>query len=449
MRVGFEVTGTEFGLAWRRLRKRWTITVLAVVTLALAMGASTVMFSVSYGLVQHPLPFPRAQRLVWLQSDTASTGRIDPAGLSVPDVLDYRVRTHALEHVAAFEVSSSTMVGRGQPEHVRFAEVSGDFFPALAVPPLLGRSLTRQDEIPSFPRTAVLSYGLWLQKYAANPAVIGRSIDLDHRLLTVVGVMPAGFRYPSRVRIWLPEPMASSPLPYRYWRHVSAIARLRPGVTLVAAQKDMTAIASALAREYPKDDSDVGIKLTSMADHVAGPLAPSVDLMMAGVLLVLALACANVGNLLLGAAITRWPEIALQVSLGARRRRLFGQLLAEGLLLAGLAGAGGWLLAWGAMPLVRHLQGTALPQMADIGLDPAVVAFAVGLTVMMALWFALAPAIELLHPHAGRQLVHSAGNTRRRSRLPGVLVVVEVAITVVLLLGAGLFWQTLRRQRSS
>ncbi|MGH9467811.1 MAG: ADOP family duplicated permease [Terriglobales bacterium] len=430
-------------MAWRRQRRRWRITLLAVVILGLAMGASTAMFSVYYGLVANPLPFPQSRRMVWVQSVNRQSGLVE-GGMSTPDLLDYRVATHTLEHVAGYAVSTTTLLGRGNPQHLAYADVTGDFFPALEVAPLLGREFTRQDEVNGGPKSVILSYGLWRSRFGDDRGVVGQTADFDHTALTVVGVMPPGFAYPQGARLWVPNDGTFDINAHRAWRYLSVLARLSPGATVGEAQQEMSAIAGRLARTYPRADADAGVRITSLVAHAAGPAAPTLTLMLAGTLLVLALACANVGNLMLGAAMARWPELALQVSLGASRQRLFGQLLAEGAILAILAGALGWVLALGAMPLVRHLQVGAL-SLQPIHLQGAVLAFAAVLTVLMAIWFALAPAWEILRPASARNLRRSLGPQPKRSRLSAGLVIAEVAITVILSIGAGLFWQNLRR----
>ncbi|TAN22019.1 MAG: FtsX-like permease family protein [Acidobacteria bacterium] len=447
MRVGLEVAGKEFGLAWRRLWRRWTVTVLAIATLGLAMGASTAMFSVFYGLVEHPLPLPEARQLVWLQTDSRSTRQINPAGASILDILSYQRRTRALSAVAGFEEDTCTLLGSGAPQHILYTGIEGDFFRALGVAPALGRWLQPSDGAVSFPTVTVISHHVWQMDFGGDPQVLGKKIDVDGLWYSVVGVMPPGFDYPHGSQLWFSEVTIGIPANYRGWRHLSLFGRLKPGVTLAQGRQDLSAVAASLAAKYPKYDGDVGLQVTSLASHVSGPVASELDLMMIGALLVLGLACANVGNLMLGAAVNRWPQIALQVSLGARRRRLFGQLFAEGLTLALLASALGWVIAWGILPLIRYWQGAGLPQGPAIALNGVVVVFAGVITLLMALWFALAPAIELLRLHLGQSLLRDSSPAPRRSPLPAILVVAEVAVTVILLVGAGLFWQSLQRLR--
>ncbi|MGH9486193.1 MAG: ADOP family duplicated permease [Terriglobales bacterium] len=445
MGFGGEVALRELARAGRRLRRRWPITALAVITLGLAMGANTAMFSVFYGMVAHPLPFPHPNRLVWLQTTNLRSGAINSTGFSTPDVDSYRNLTRELRHMAAYETLSETVLGHGRPMHISYTGVSGDFFAALGIKPLLGRTLNRQDEVPRERDHAVLSYGFWKAEFGGDPHALGRTLDLDDKPITIIGVMPQGFDYPPGVEIWENQPMESNPYQNRSWRYLSVFARLAPGATLAGAQAEMSALARRMARQYPGDDANVGVKVSSMAAQVAGPMAPTLDLMMIGALLVLVLACANVGNLMLGTAVARWRELALEISLGANRKRLVGQLLAEGGILALLSGAVGWLIALAVVPGARALRSASLPYLAQVKLNPAVLGFAAVVTVLAALWFALAPAWELLRPQAARNLFRAASPVPPRSRLPSVLVVAEVGVTVVLLAGASLFWQSLRR----
>ncbi|MGN6591465.1 MAG: ADOP family duplicated permease [Terriglobales bacterium] len=435
------------GLGWalRRLRRRWAVMLLAVVTLGLAMGANTAMYSVFNQLVVNPLPFDHSRQLVWLQPASLRSGAAKGAGFSIPDFLDLRAQAHTLQPLVAYYSNVATLVGAGTPQHVDYAIVSGDFFAALRAPAELGRTFSREDEGPSLPQVAILSDGLWRSRFAADASVLGRSLDLDNRMLTIVGVMPAGFSFPRGAQLWLPKPLASDPIQQRGWRFLNAFARLGPGQSLGSAQQELNAVSRRLARTYPSSNSDQGVKLEPLGAWVAGPVAATGEVMMIGALLVLCLACVNVGNLLLAESVGRRREMALQTSLGASRRHLLGQLLTEGLLLAGLAAGLGWGLAALAVPAVRRVHPATLPQLADVRLNGWVLGFCALVTLATAVWFALAPGWELLRPASMQRLHRSSGPLPVRSRLPHGLVMAEVATTVVLLIAAGLFWQSLRR----
>ncbi|HEY8055825.1 MAG TPA: ABC transporter permease [Terriglobales bacterium] len=440
-----EATARGLGWALRRMKRRWAVMLMAVVTLGLAMGASTAMFSVFNQLVVNPLPFDQSRQLVWLQPSSLRTGAVQGSGFSIPDFLDLRAQSHSLQPMAAYFSNVATLVGQGAPQHVDYAIVSGDFFAALRVPAALGRTFNRADEEPSIPQTAILSQGLWRTRFGGDASVLGRNLDLDNRLLTIVGVMPAGFDFPRGTELWLPKPLASDPVQVRSWRFLSAFARLGPGQSLGGAQKEMDAISLRLAQAYPKSNSDHGIHLEPLDQWVAGPIAVTLEIMMAAVLLLLCLACVNVGNLLLGESVGRRREMALQASLGAGRRHLLGQLLLEGLVLAGMAAAVGWGLAGLVVPLVRSVHPASLPQLAQVRLNGWVLGFSALVTLLTAVWFGLAPAWELLRPSSMQSLHRSSGPQAARSRMPNGLVMAEVASTVVLMIASGLFWQSLRQ----
>ncbi len=436
----------ELRLAGRRLRRRRMITALAAGTIGLALGANTAMYSVFNRLILHPLSYPSSRQLVWLQPVNVRTGRGGNSGFSVPDYWDYRRLDDRFAALAAYFPNVATLVGRGEPQHVAYANVTGDFFPALEVKPALGRWIQRDDEKPSLPEIAVLGNGLWRTRFGADPNVLGRKLNLDNRLLTIVGVMPPGFAYPQGAELWTPEPMESRLGLPRSWRFMPAIGRLKADVSLAEAQQQISAVAARLARKYPNSNADQGVRLVPMAAWVAGPMRATMDMMLLAGLLVLALACANVANLLLATAVGRRREMALRTSLGATRWQLLGQLLAEGAVLAGLGAGLGWGFAMVLLPLLRSRRPPELPQLAQVRLDWHVLAFTTAITMVTAVWFALAPAWELLRPGAAARNLHGAAAPQpARSRLPGGVVMAEVATTCVLLVAAGLFWQSLQR----
>src|SRR6185437_9036106 len=446
MRQKLESMIRELALAWRRLRRQWRVAVLAVGTLAAAMGATAAMFSVFASLLWNPLPFPNSQQLVWMQPTQIDSGAVSGQGFSIPDYLDYRSQVQSLAALGAYSMNEATLVGAGAPQHVSYASVTGDFFAVLGVRPLLGQGIGRADEIPSLPQVAVLSHGLWQEHFGADPKVVGKSVDLDNRLLTIIGVMPAGFEYPQGTGLWTSKAVFSGTASKRRdFHYLSVLGRLQAGTGIQAAQKELAAVSARLALQYPASNANRGAAFEPLASEVAGPVEATLDLMMLAALLVLGIACANVANVLLAGAVGRWREMALRTSLGASRSRLAGQLFAEALLLAGVAGGLGWALASALVPLIRDWRPPNLPQLALVHLDGRVLLFTAVTSLGTAVWFACAPAWELLRPRAGRNLTRNAELEEGRSRLPGWVVVAEVAATAVLLLGASLLWRSLQQ----
>lgn len=441
-----EVLWRELRWAVRQLRRRRMVTAVGVGTLALAFGASTAMFSVFNSLVLHPLPYPQPQQLVWMEATTLPSGVVDTAGFSAPDFLDYRAQSQQFQFLVGYFPNVATLVGSGEPQHVAYANVAGDFFGALGVSPMLGRGVARSDEIPTLPEVAVLGNALWRERFGADPHVLGRTLDLDNRDLTIIGVMPAGFDFPAGTQLWTPEPFSNPTMNNRSSRFLHVVGRLRGGATVASAQGEMNAAAARLAGLYPNADANQGVHLEPLREHVAGPVQATLAMMMLAALLVLGIACANVANMLLAGAVGRWREMALRASLGAGRGRLAAQLLAEGLVLAGAAGGVGWLLALGLLPWLRHVQPFGLAQLATLHLDGRAVAFAAAATLATAIWFACAPGWELLRQRSGRSLLRAAdARAAGTSRIPSAVVMAEVAATVVLVVGAGLLLQNLQR----
>jgi predicted permease len=434
--------GRDLRQASRRLRHQHSLSVVMVGTLALALAAGLVAFSVFSTLLLRPLPYPRPDELVSVSASAPGSGG---GSLSAPDFLDLRDQTRGQLSLASYFPNVATLAGGAPPQHIAYTNVSGNFFAVLGVAPARGRALRLSDEALALPEVAVLSDGLWRQRYGGDPQILGRGINLDNRFLTVVGVMPAGFDFPAGTELWAPEPFSNALLARRSARFLQCLARLPAGGGLAPAAAALNRAAAQLAVTYPDTDSGLAITVTNLGEALTLPYRATLWLLLLAGLLLFGVAGANVANLRLAEAVGRRREMAIRASLGAGRPRLVAQLLTEAALLAALAGAVGWLLAAASLPLVRAWRPLELPQLAAIALDGRVLVFALGVVAATALGVGLAPAWEALHWRRGRSLQAALRADGSASRFQYWVAGAEVAITVVLLAGAGLLLQSVRR----
>jgi putative ABC transport system permease protein len=422
---------------------RW-FTAAAVLTLALGIGANTAIFSVLYGVLLKPLPYADASRLIRIAEGRPGMS----LNVSYPNFIDWRARNHVFSDMAIFNTLGSVVL----PAQSTTADVypSGTcearIFSVLGVQAARGRVFTTAEEKPDTPVVAVVSDRVWRSAFGGDPGVVGRAVRMDEDLVTIVGVLPPGLR-PFNVDVWFPmRHLSAMQLDRANHPGFAVIARLRDGIELTAARGEMDAIAQSLAREYPSSNRDMGVTLTPLLDSVTQSVRPALTTLMAAVCVLLLIACANVANLLLAKGLRRERETSIRGALGASRARLARLFLIEGLTL-GISGAtAGLLLAAWSVRLLRAVPGLVLPRLADIAVDPAVLAFALALGIVTALLFGFAPAIHLSRVDLMRMLrLGSSADTTTpaTSRLRSGLVLLEVALLLVLLAGAGLMQRTL------
>jgi predicted permease len=434
--------------ALRMLRRSPAFSIIAILALALGIGASTAVFSVVHAVVLNPLPFPHPDQLVALRTLSKETG--GHAQVSLPDFEDWRDGNTSFEAIALYSAGESAIVINGSPQFATVARVSDQFFAVFGVAPLLGRSFSRVEAARGSVGAAVVSHAFWLTRLGGDTSALGRSIIIAGRSVTIVGVMPQPFVFPEPAEIWIPfDTVFRVPSPNRGGRNYLAVGRLRPGVRLEAARTEMRAVGDRLERQYAGTNSGTSVAVTPLVEEMVGDTSRMLFLLLGAVFVLLLIACGNVANLLVARAAGRSREMGVRAALGAGRGRIVRQLVAESLVL-GVAGATvGLLLGRIGTATLVALSPSAVPRLDEATIDSAVTLFAVGITFAACLSFGLMPAIAV----SGLD-VHAA--VSRASRNPGgigaslrrVLVVAEIALAVVLLVGAGLLIRSLARLSS-
>jgi putative ABC transport system permease protein len=441
----------------RMLVKAPSFSIVATIALALGIGANTAIFSVVNAVLLRPLPFPKPEQLITVWETDYQRGQ-QQGSYSYPNFFDLREQNHVFEHIAAYHDSDFIMTGRGEPARLQGAVVNADMFALLGVMPVIGRGFLADEDKPSETgRVVVLSHELFQKRFNSDPALLNQAITLDGKSYTVIGVMPRAFQFPIQndpIDLWTTvagdasgkEPMTG--MRGAHFLHV--IARLKPGVTAVQAQAEVNTIATRLEQQYPDTNTHKGIGLESALTALVGDIRPALLILLGAVGCVLLIACANVANLLLARAMSRHKEMAIRSALGASRLRVVRQLLTESVLLSLAGGTLGLLLAVWWSDLLVNLAKDDIPRALEVGLDWRVLGFTLLVSVMTGLVFGLVPALHSAKTQLTETLKEGGrgtGEGARRNNIRGVLVVVELAIAVVLLVGAGLLIQSLWRLR--
>jgi predicted permease len=432
--------GQDLRYGFRTLRKNPGFTAVAMLALALGIGANTAIFSVVNGVLLRPLAYPDADRLLTIYETYSS--------VAYPNYLDWRRESRSFTDMGAFRSADFNFTGAGEPEHVSGEYVSGSVFPVLGVTPFLGRSFLPGEDQRGAPCAVMLDYGFWKRRFGADPNILGHALTLNAVSCAVVGVLPAGLRFQENARVYLPMEQWNSVELHTRESHpgLRVVGRLRPGVTVEAAQAEMASISNGLARQYPATNAGHGAKVVRMKDDMVKNIRPTLLLLVGAVGFVLIIACSNVANLLLARSTARKREFAIRAALGAARSRVVRQLLTESVLLSlGGAIAGLLLARWGTNFVLAAAPGS-LPRSTEIEIDPYVLFFTLMVSIVTGLLFGLAPAFHGANANLQESLKEgSRGAGGGRHRTESIFVAVEIGLAVILLAGTGLMMQSVWR----
>jgi putative ABC transport system permease protein len=439
----------------RGLLKHPGFTGLVVITLALGIGASTAIFSVVNSVVLRHLPYRTAERIVAIQEHDPNGKRGQSTSANF---YDWRQQNTVFEHLSAIKITTTNLALSDHAERIDLAQTNADFFDIFGSTPQYGRLFIPQDEQAGHEPVVVMSHALWQRRFGSDPSLVGKSITLDGRNYNVVGIAPPGFQYPDKTELWLP-PLRLVPELYpdqdvtqtRRMGYLTVVALLKPGVSLQQAAGEMETITARLRQQYPDSNNKRFNRVVSLHQHLVGDTNKLLWLLLGAVTFVLLIGCANVANLLLASGASRQKEIAIRVSLGASRWRVIRQLFTESMLLALIGGVVGLLIAFWGVAAITKLLPTDFPRLDEIQIDLRVLGFTFVASMLTGILFGLVPALQVSRSdiqEAIRETGRGASGSRRQSRFRQALIVVEVALSVVLLAGAGLLFRSFLRLQS-
>lgn len=429
----------DIRFALRSLRKNAAVTVLVVFTLALGIGANSAVFSVINAVLLEPLPFLHPSRLAMVWVDNTRLGvRTDVT--SYPTYLDWRRQAHSFTDLAAYSMGAANLTGDFEAQRVEFSQTTANFFRVLGVHPMRGRAFTREEGRSDRTRVMLLSYGLWQSRFGGDPGTVGRKVNLNGAPYTVIGIMPRDFDFPAASELWLPLAPSQQERDSRgeFWLHV--VGRLRPGLTVARAQNEMDEIALRIVGRLPQLKG-YGVYVQSIRDHLFGDVRPALVMLLCAVALLLLIACSNVTNLLLTRALTRRREVVVRFALGATRSRLARQFLTETLVLAFLGGGLAVPVALWGVDFLKTVAPPGVPRMDQVAVHPVVLGFTGGLSLLTGIICGLLPALRprrVSLASALRENGRTLSADRRDRRLRSIVIVGEVAMALLLLIGAGL-----------
>jgi putative ABC transport system permease protein len=432
------IQDVRYGL--RLLRTNPGFTIVAVVLLALGIGANTAIFSVVNAVLLRPLPYANPDRLITIRE--TNIPKFPEFSIAPGNFLDWQKQNTTFEKMAAYRGQQYILTGSAEPERVRGMRITADLLSLLGASPILGREIRPDEDQENKGFVVLLSHGFWQRRFGGDPGIVGTSLTLSAQPFTVIGVMPSNFDFPDpTVEVWTPMAFTGRDTQNHGGHYISVMGSLKQGVTLDQARADLSAIAKRLEEQYPDSNAGWGVKLALMQDYLVSDIKPSLLLLLAAVVLVLLIACANVANLLLVRAAARQRELSLRAALGASRWRVVRQMLTESVLLAIVGGGFGLAIAYWGLKLLLRMAPEGIPRVQNVSIDLGALVFTIGVTLFTGLLFGLLPAFHAWRPDLTEALKdggRGGSEGRGRQRLRGALVVAEIAISLMLLVGAGL-----------